>query len=164
MTSFADRGRGADGYQPPKGNYRVTIRRAWAGYNNGGKEKATIGLEIMDGAERGNEFVHWMDLEGGYNFAERSLTMYGLPISVLEVDDDNLERSQALERLKRDLQQLIGVVAWVTVSYNDRGYNVTVDSAQTQISDVTPAAPAASGFEAAVAAARADDLEPAPWD
>ena len=155
MPSFADR-RGSDSYQPPKGNYRIRVVRMWAGVVNA-KDKVTAGLEILDGDERGKEFVHWMDLGGGYDFAERALTMYGLPVAVLEADDD-------LERLKRDLQALIGTVAWVTVSYNDRGYNVSVDGAQTRLSDATPAAPAADSFEAAAARHGGGDLEPVPWD
>src|SRR5215471_17204183 len=132
MTSFADRAR--DRYAPPKGAYRIEIARMWAGTVGAGKQKVTAGLTILDGPERGNEFTHWMDLEGGYSFAEQALTMYGLPQSVLEADDD-------LDRLNRDLQQLVGVEAWVTVTYRD-GFttpNVTVDGAQTRIADVTPA-------------------------
>jgi hypothetical protein len=154
MTSFADRAR--DRYEPPNGNHRVVINRAWAGRTGAGKEKATIGLEILDGAERGNEFTHWLDLDAGYGFAERALTMYGLPLAVLEADDD-------LERLSRDLQPLIGTVCWVTVSRNQGGFvNVTVDGAQTQIADVDVDGPRPASFEQAAAAASGDD-EPIPW-
>ena len=129
---------------PPDGRWNVQITDASAFAGNDGREWAKLTLKITNPGHQlaGAQFEHFHNLnnEVGLRLFEEAILTYGVPATLLQDDQADLED------FSHALFELVDTQAVVSVSHNAKGFaEIRVVSAQTALSDITPPATAANG-------------------
>jgi hypothetical protein len=131
--SFGDRLResanGDGDFDPPDGPHQVRIVDGDAFVSEKGNEIAKVTLQVVGGENNGRSFDHIMAFtKQATKWSTESLLAYGV----------NLDKIDEFDDLKRELFDLIGNVANVTVRHRNGYLNVSVQGSRTGESDVTP--------------------------